>query len=405
MWLWIALALAAVLAAAVTAAMARRQSFRHQEELSAQKSQRDSALTRQREEIAGQFEASQQALFNSMIEGILLLDRSGRIEMVNESLRKYFDVTTDIRGQTIMEAFRWHELAALAARLQRDKKISDAELEIHRARRRFFQVNAAIVADRDGVEQGQLLVFHEVTRLKELESVQTEFVGNVSHELRTPLSLIKGFTETLLDGALNDPQQAGRFLQKIDKHSDRLLFLIEDLLAISRLESGQVALNVQQVDLRDLAQRVLDDLAARATGRKTTLENLIPDDMTVWADADRLQQVLFNLADNAIKYGKSEGRVTINANAAANEKIEVVVADDGAGIPPDSIGRVFERFYRVDRARSRDSGGTGLGLAIVKHIVQAHGGETWVKSELQKGSEFHFTIPKKAAPPLSPPED
>ncbi len=405
MWLWIALAVAAVLAAVITVTMARRQSFQHQEELAESRNQRDNALARQREEIAGQFEASQQALFNSMIEGILLLDRSGRIEMVNESLRKYFDVTTDIRGQTIMEAFRWHELAALAARLQRDKKISDSELEIHRARRRFFQVNAAIVADRDGVEQGQLLVFHEVTRLKELESVQTEFVGNVSHELRTPLSLIKGFTETLLDGALNDPQQAGRFLQKIDKHSDRLLFLIEDLLAISRLESGQVALNVQQVDLHDLAQRVLDDLAARATGRKTTLENLIPADMTVWADADRLQQVLFNLADNAIKYGKSEGRVTISANAVGNDKMEVVVADDGAGIPPDSIGRVFERFYRVDRARARDSGGTGLGLAIVKHIVQAHGGEAWVKSELQKGSQFHFTIHKKATPPLSPPEE
>ncbi|HEX3989181.1 MAG TPA: ATP-binding protein [Verrucomicrobiae bacterium] len=405
MWLWIALAVAAVLAATVIAVMARRQSFRHQEELAESRNQRDNALARQREEIAGQFEASQQALFNSMIEGILLLDRSGRIEMVNESLRKYFDVTTDIRGQTIMEAFRWHELAALATQLQRDKKISDAELEIHRARRRFFQVNAAMVADHNGVEQGQLLVFHEVTRLKELESIQTEFVGNVSHELRTPLSLIKGFTETLLDGALNDPQQAGRFLQKIDKHSDRLLFLIEDLLAISRLESGQVALNVQQVDLRDLAQRVLDDLAARAAGRKTVLENHIPADTTIWADADRLQQVLFNLADNAIKYGKSEGRVTISANAAANEKMEVVVADDGAGIPPDSIGRVFDRFYRVDRARSRDSGGTGLGLAIVKHIVHAHGGEAWVKSELQKGSEFHFTIPLKASPPLSLSED
>jgi two-component system phosphate regulon sensor histidine kinase PhoR len=299
-----------------------------------------------------------------------------------------------------MEAFRWHELAALAARLQGDKKISDAELEIHRARRRFWQVNAAMVADHNGVEQGQLLVFHEITRLKELENVRSEFVGNVSHELRTPLSLIKGFTETLLDGALKDPQQATRFLQKIDKHSDRLLFLIEDLLAISRLESGQVALNVQHIDLHDLAQRVLDDLAARAAARKTTLENQIAPRTTVWADADRLQQVLFNLADNAIKYGKSEGRVTVGARAAGSEKMEVFVADDGPGIPPDSIVRVFERFYRVDRARSRESGGTGLGLAIVKHIVQAHGGEAWVKSELQKGATFYFTLPQKAAPPM-----
>ena len=396
MWWWIVL----VVAVALAAVLARWQSMRHRKERADSARAHDEALARQREEIGGQFQARQQALFNSMIEGILLLDRSGRIQMINESLRKYFDVSTDIRGLTIMEAFRWHELAALAARLQGDKKISDAELEIHRARRRFWQVNAAMVADHNGVEQGQLLVFHEITRLKELENVRSEFVGNVSHELRTPLSLIKGFTETLLDGALKDPQQATRFLQKIDKHSDRLLFLIEDLLAISRLESGQVALNVQHIDLHDLAQRVLDDLAARAATRKTTLENQIAPRTTVWADADRLQQVLFNLADNAIKYGKSEGRVTVGARAAGSEKMEVFVADDGPGIPPDSIVRVFERFYRVDRARSRESGGTGLGLAIVKHIVQAHGGEAWVKSELQKGATFYFTLPQKAAPPM-----
>jgi two-component system, OmpR family, phosphate regulon sensor histidine kinase PhoR len=387
-----------VVAVALAATLARSQSMRHQEEQAAAVRAHNEALTRQREEIGSQFQARQQALFNSMIEGILLLDPSGRIQMFNESLRKYFDISTDIRGLTIIEAFRWHELAALATRLQREKKISDAELEIHRARRRFWQVNAAMVADHNGVEQGQLLVFHEITRLKELENVQSEFVGNVSHELRTPLSLIKGFTETLLDGAVNDPQQAVRFLQKIDNHSDRLLFLIEDLLAISRLESGQVALNVQSMDLHDLAQRVLDDLAARAAARKTSLENQIAPATTVWADADRLQQVLFNLADNAIKYGKAEGHVTVAARAVGNEKMEIVVADDGPGIPPDAIGRVFERFYRVDRARSRESGGTGLGLAIVKHIVQAHGGEAWAESELQEGAEFHFTLPIRPAP-------
>jgi two-component system, OmpR family, phosphate regulon sensor histidine kinase PhoR len=397
MWWWIVL----VVAAAVLAILARWRSLRHQDQLDECRRASGEALARQRQEIGAQFQDRQQALFNSMIEGILLLDRSGRIQMYNDSLRKYFDITTDIRGLTIMEAFRWHELAALAARLLQDRKISDAELEIHRARRRFWQVNAAMVADHKGIEQGQLLVFHEVTRLKELESVQSEFVGNVSHELRTPLSLIKGFTETLLDGAVNDRSQAMRFLEKIDKHSDRLLFLIEDLLALARLESGQVALNVQPVDLHDLAQRVLDDLAARAAARKTTLENQIPPNAIVWADADRLQQVLFNLADNAIKYGKSEGRVAVGARAAEPEKMEVFVSDDGPGIPPDSIGRVFERFYRVDRARSRESGGTGLGLAIVKHIVQAHGGEAWVKSELHKGSTFHFTVPIKAAPPIA----
>jgi two-component system phosphate regulon sensor histidine kinase PhoR len=396
MWSWIAL----IFTAALAGALARWQFLRHQTELSEAQRAYAAALMRERQEIDSQYEARQQALFNSMIEGILWLDRSGRIRMINDSLRKFFDVSTDIRGMTIMEAFRWHELAELSARLQREKKISDAELEIHRARRRFWQVNAAVVADHNGTEQGQLLVFHDVTRLKELESMRSEFVGNVSHELRTPLSLIKGFTETLLDGAIKDPQQAGRFLQKIEKHSDRLLFLIEDLLAISKLESGQVALNVEQLDLHDLAQRVLEDLAAPASTRKMKLENQVAPGTVVWGDTDRLQQVLFNLGDNAIKYGKTEGHMKVGTREVEGDKTEVFVADDGPGIPPDSIDRVFERFYRVDRARSRESGGTGLGLAIVKHIVQAHGGEAWAKSELQKGATFYFTLPHKASPPV-----
>jgi two-component system phosphate regulon sensor histidine kinase PhoR len=378
-------------------AMVRWQALRHRRERARDQQEHQRALQEQREEIHRQFHSRQKALFNSMSEGILLLDRNGRVSMINESLGKFFDVAADVRGQTIMEAFRWHELAALAARLQREKTIFDTELEIQRARRRCWQVNAALVPGQSGGEEGQLFVFHEVTRLKELENIRTEFVGNVSHELRTPLSLIKGSAETLLDGAMHDPQQAVRFLQKIDKHSDRLLFLIEDLLVISRLESGHASLNLAQVDLREIAQRVLDDLAARASARQAALENKIPAQTVVWADADRLQQVFFNLADNAIKYGKSGGCVSFGARDAG-EKTEIFVADDGPGIPLDALGRVFERFYRVDRARSRENGGTGLGLAIVKHIVQAHGGEAWVKSEMQKGATFHFTLPKKPAP-------
>jgi two-component system phosphate regulon sensor histidine kinase PhoR len=391
---WLGLALAA-------GALLRWQAACHRRERARAAQEHDRALAGQWEEIHRQFQSRQQALFNSMSEGILWLDRHGRVRMMNESLRTFFDVTADVRGQTIMEAFRWHELAALAAKLQREKNIFDAELEIQRVRRRCWQVNAAIVTGQPGGEEGQLFVFHEITRLKELENIRTEFVGNVSHELRTPLSLIKGSAETLLDGAIHDPQQAIRFLQKIDKHSDRLLYLIEDLLVISRLESGQAALNLAHVDLRDLSQRVLDDLATRASARQTTLENKIPPHTVVWADAERLQQVFFNLADNAIKYGKNGGCVTVGARDTG-DKMEVFVADDGPGIPPDSLGRVFERFYRVDRARSRESGGTGLGLAIVKHIVQAHGGEAWVKSEMPKGATFHFTLPKKPASSLAP---
>lgn len=352
---------------------------------------------RRQQQVHAQFQIRQQALFNGMVEGVLLLDGDGRVQMINDSLRRFFDIGWDIRGQTIMEALQWPELAALAARVPTEKYIFEAEMELLLPTRRSLQVNASIVQDPTGAIPGQLFVFRDVTRLKELENIRKEFVGNVSHELRTPLSLIKGFCQTLLDGAHEDPGQAVRFLQKIDKHSDRLLFLIEDLLAISQLESGHAALNPQNVDLHELAQRVLDDLSAPSAAYKTVLQNKVPAPTFIWADADRFQQVLYNLTENAIKYGRKGGLVTVGVRLGTAEKVEAYVADDGPGIPPESIGRVFERFYRVDRARSRETGGTGLGLAIVKHIVQAHGGEVWVTSELQKGTTFYFTIPRRPA--------
>jgi two-component system, OmpR family, phosphate regulon sensor histidine kinase PhoR len=375
-----------------------RQSRRHQKWRAQVARQHTEDARREQQAVYAQFEVRQQALFNGMIEGVLLLDQHGRVAMINESFRQFFDLSTDVRSQTIMDAFAWPELAALAARLPGEKNISDAELEIHRVTRRSLQVNAAIVHDHAGLEQGQLFVFHDVTRVKELENFRKEFVANVSHELRTPLSLIKGYAQTLLDGAKDDPAQSIRFLQKIDKHADRLHFLMEDLLAISHLESGQATLNSKPVNLHELAQRVLDDLVAPASARATVLENKIPPQTNIWADADRLQQVLFNLMENAIKYGRSGGCVTVGASSDTAEKVELFVADDGPGIPPEALGRVFERFYRVDRARSRETGGTGLGLAIVKHIVQAHGGEAWVKSEWQKGASFYFTLPRKGVP-------
>lgn len=394
---WLSFASGLAVALALLPALWWWQERRHRANLTNQQQRFNETSQREHQQLIERLHVRQQALFNGMIEGVLLLDEQGRVQMINESLRKVFDITTDIRGQTIMEALRWHELAALAARLAAQKHIIEAELEIHRATRRSLRVNATIVHSHSGAPAGQLFVFHDVTRLKELENMRQEFVGNVSHELRTPLSLIKGFAQTLLDGAKDDPDQAGRFLQKIDKHSDRLLFLIEDLLAISRLESGHAAMNPQMIDLHDLTQRVLEDLSAPASARKVKLQNKIAARTSVWADTERLQQVLFNLVDNAIKYGRKSGTVTVGVNNNLADKLEVFVADDGPGIPPDSLSRVFERFYRVDRARSRESGGTGLGLAIVKHIVHAHGGEAWAKSELNKGATFYFTLPKKAA--------
>jgi two-component system phosphate regulon sensor histidine kinase PhoR len=351
------------------------------------------AQQEQQEQVTAQVRAQQQAMLNSMREGVLVLDASDRVQMVNQSLQALFGLKTDTHGQTIMEAFRLQELAALVQSLPRARTFQNASLELPGVEERWVEVSAAAVTDREGIQRGAILVFHDLTRIKQLERTRQEFVANVSHELRTPLSLIKGFVETLLEGAKNDPEKCTRFLQTIEKHTDRLTFLIEDLLAISRLESGQVVMNLHQVDLREQTQRVVDDLRARAAEKNVRLENGVPAGLTGRADADRLQQVLTNLVENAIKYGRANGRVTLGGRAD-DHRVEMWVEDDGPGIPPEARERVFERFYRVDRARSRETGGTGLGLSIVKHIVQAHGGEVWLKSDIGSGTTFFFTLPR-----------
>ncbi|HEX3798106.1 MAG TPA: ATP-binding protein [Verrucomicrobiae bacterium] len=344
-------------------------------------------------EEAAQTEAEQQALFNSMAEGVLILDKDGRVQLVNRSLQDFFGLKSEVRGQTIMETFRLQELAEITRRLAQEPIVQGQELQLPGVNGRWLEVNAAAVFDRGNVQHGSILVFHDLTRIKQLESTRQEFVANVSHELRTPLSLIKGFVETLLDGAKDDPDLATRFLRTIEKHTDRLTYLIEDLLTISRLESGQIVMNLHQVDLREEVDHVIEDLQARAASKKVTLINKLPAELPARADTDRLQQVLFNLVENAIKYGRSDGNVTVGGQVNGSNIVELWVTDDGPGIPTESRERIFERFYRVDRARSRDTGGTGLGLAIVKHIVQAHGGEVWVKSELGQGATFFFTLP------------
>ncbi|PYJ84225.1 MAG: PAS domain-containing sensor histidine kinase [Verrucomicrobia bacterium] len=353
----------------------------------------NAVLHEQQQLALAQAQAQQQALFNSMVEGVLLLDGNGRVRLVNQALEHLFGLKGDIRGRTTMEALRLHELQELVSRVRVEGQVLGFELELPGLDNRCLQVNATGLLDRGGMQQGMILVFHDLTRLKQLENTRQEFVANVSHELRTPLSMIKGYVETLINGAKDDPNVATRFLRTIEKHADRLTYLIEDLLTISRLESGQIVLNLQKVGLRSVAEDVMEDLQSRAGDKKVNLENQVPDDVVVRADADRVQQVIFNLVDNAIKYGRPEGNVWINARLAGGEFAEVSVRDNGPGIPPDSIDRVFERFYRADKARSREQGGTGLGLSIVKHIVQSHGGEVWVESELGRGTSFFFTLP------------
>jgi len=352
------------------------------------------ASEREHQDASFQSRAQLQTLFNSMVEGVMLLDEHGRVSLVNQSLERQFRLMLDVRGLTVAEALGRQDVAGLVERLRQSREVLTIEIELNGGNPRFLEVNAAAVLDRNGRPQGATLVFHDLTRIRQFENTRREFVANVSHELRTPLSLIKGYAETLIHGAKDNPELNLRFLQKIERHSNRLTNLIEDLLTISRLESGQVHLRQDAVDLRALGAHVVEDLQARAEEKGCTLYNRIPAGLQARGDLDRLQQVFVNLVDNAIKYGKTGGRVALEAKETPGPWVQVCVSDDGPGIPPEARERIFERFYRVDKARSRETGGTGLGLSIVKHIVQSHGGEVWVESEPGLGSHFFFTLPK-----------
>jgi two-component system phosphate regulon sensor histidine kinase PhoR len=353
------------------------------------------ASQRRQQQTTIDAKAQQQVLFNSMLEGLLLLDRTQRIYLVNRSFKNLFNFKNELRGKTIMEALRLHELEDLAKRVQAEGQVFDYELKLPDLNERWLQVNGAVISNSSGEREGMILVFRDLTRLKQLERQREEFVANVSHELRTPLSLIKGYVETLLEGARNDPVVAERFLKIIERNTQRLDLLIQDLLTISSLESGSMNLNLQPIEMHTMVDRIFTHLNSKAENKNVHLVNDMPD-LTANGDADRLDQVFANLVDNAIKYGRVQGVVKVGGRKLDDGRLEVFVQDDGPGIPPESLERIFERFYRVDKARSRDQGGTGLGLSIVKHIIQSHGGEVWAKSELNKNTTFYFTLPAAA---------
>jgi two-component system phosphate regulon sensor histidine kinase PhoR len=388
--LLIALLLALVVVAALSWARERglRQAAegRHRGEL-AEWDRRGTA------EIAEQARRSA-ALFDRMVEGVIVTNAGGRIRMANRAAKAFFGFDAPSVGRTLLEATRRHEVADVAARVDREAEVLGHELRLEGAgSNRFLQVNALALRDAGGGRDGALLVFHDVTRLRQLEAMRQEFVANVSHELRTPLSLIKSAAETMLDSGQDDPAMRVRFLEIIDRHANRLTRLIDDLLLLSTLDSGHVRLELQTLSLRAAVQEVAEDFSGRARDRRTVIENSIPGDLLVRADPDRLRQVLANLVDNAIKYGRDDGRVVLDAVAGEEGRVEVRVSDNGPGLPAEAQPRIFERFYRVDKARSREQGGTGLGLAIVKHVVQAHGGEVRVESRPGAGTTFFFSLP------------
>jgi two-component system phosphate regulon sensor histidine kinase PhoR len=390
--MWPAIALAAASLSALLVWLGfldRRRSRRERAQLRESITQ----LSEQTHDLSAGEKSRQQTLFDGMADGVLVVNEAGRIEFLNLALLRLLALPKSACGRPLSEALARPELDGMFRRLSTEGQLSGIELDLTRSVGRVLQVNASGFDGLGGGQHGFIFVFHDITRIKRFEDTRRDFVANVSHELRTPLNLIKGFVELLLGEAKVAPPDATRYLQTIARHTDRLTFLIEDLLTISRLESAEAAMNLQPIQLRDVAQRVLDDLQPRATECRATMENHIPSALHARADADRLEQVFFNLVENALNHGvHGGGRITLDARLLPDERVEVCVRDNGPGIPLESRDRVFERFYRVDRARSRDTGGTGLGLSIVKHIVSAHGGEVWVQSEPGNGCSFFFTL-------------
>ncbi len=339
--------------------------------------------------------ARQEALFDSMMEGVLILDLQQRIVLVNQTLSQWFGLKEKIDGLSLMEVFRSHELQDLIQKTAASAEATEKKYELLESLpHRILRVQSSAIRSQEGTAQGTIVVFHDLTQLKRLEKIRQEFVANVSHELRTPLHIIQGSLETLQNLPDHDSTSRHRFLEIIGKHTDRLTHLIEDLLILSQLDSGHISLHLQREELLASVQRVIGDLQPRASKREIELCNQIAPDIYVRADGRRLQQILFNLVDNAIKYSNPQSRVEIGARSAGPQMVEVWVRNNGPGIPAEAAERVFERFFRLDQARSRDQGGTGLGLSIVKNLVQAQGGKVWIDTQVQDGASFHFTLPK-----------
>ncbi len=349
------------------------------------------------------------AILRSMVEGIAVVDARERVTFCNQAFAKIWDVgSVGIEGKPAIEVIRQTHILELIRQALSGEETLHGEISLGTAQPRNFSVTVAPIRSFNGVVTGSeaqqkketfgaVVVLHEITDLRRLEQVRKDFVANVSHELRTPLTAIQGFAETLLSGALEDPQNSRHFVEIIRNHAARLSRLTDDLLKLSRIEAGKLDMDFQTVDLRALIGAAVESARGAASQRHLSLAiaDVARNISRVLGDASLLREVMRNLLDNAIQYTPAGG--SINISATKKEGFVVItVADTGIGIPQADQVRIFERFYRVDAARSREVGGTGLGLAIAKHIVEAHGGQIWVESTVAEGSQFHFSLPVAA---------
>jgi two-component system phosphate regulon sensor histidine kinase PhoR len=341
------------------------------------------------------------AILGSMVEGVAVVSASERLLFANPGFEEILSLDVPPQsGSALVEIVRQTELLEAVRRVLKGEPRVETEIVTGTLRQRFFAVTVASVSAAE--TSGAVIVLHDITELRKLERVRRDFVANVSHELRTPLTAIQGFAETLLAGAIDDPQNRIRFLEIILEHSRRLARLTDDLLKLSKMDADRLELEISRLGVRQFVESCVET-AQRPAGEKdlrisVNLSNHLPD---IAADRRRLAEVLQNLLDNAIQYTTPGGQIILSASASASE-VTFTVSDTGIGIPRADQPRIFERFYRVDAARSREVGGTGLGLAIAKHLVEAHGGRIWVESEVGQGSRFYFTVPIFDAERASP---
>jgi two-component system phosphate regulon sensor histidine kinase PhoR len=340
-----------------------------------------------------------EAILRGMVEGVLVIDLAGTVVLMNARARELLGLPIDVpwRGRSLVELSRDPGLADVMRELGAGATVASRDVTLEASRGLMLQVNAARLRAADDRPFGFVLVLHDVTELRRLEVIRRDFVANVSHELRTPLTAIKGYAETLLGPAGDDRETARRFLAVIDRHSERLGRLIDDLLTLSDLELGRTALRLGTVAVGSVIDDVLQILGAAATRKGVYIAAEVASDLpAAHADGDRLRQVLINLVDNSIKYTPPGGRVVVRARGARGPQtgmLEIAVEDSGVGVPTQDLPRLTERFFRVDKARSRELGGTGLGLAIVKHIVQAHGGSLRIASAIGQGTTVTTYVP------------
>ena len=352
-----------------------------------------------------------EVILKTMSDGLMLTDTKGRILLSNPAAKNFFGIESDIEGKTLMETLRKSELMELIENVVETGQTVSWEIEVTHPKEICLMTTAAPFLVKEEVS-GVVLAFHDITRLRQLEDVRKDFVANVSHEIKTPITAIKGFAETLLEGAIDDRENAPKFLNAIKNHSERLNSLVNDLLTLSRIELGDIKIEKEDVNLDDVVDTVFATLKDKVRSKGLYLKKEIsPEILEIKADRDRLIQILLNLVDNGIKFTE-DGGVTVRVRSAEfgmqnkevskeipqseiaiPHSIEITVEDTGIGIPKKHIPRLGERFYRVDRARSRDLGGTGLGLAIVKHLVKAHGWEMDIESTQGQGTKVRLLCP------------